>query len=190
MDAITLAGLVRPAGRSARLFDAATVLAASLVVGLSARLAIPLPWTPVPLTLQTLAVLLTGVALGSRRAALAMALLLVEGAAGLPVFSAWRGGLAHLAGPTGGYLVGFVPAAYLAGLLAERGWDRRPLGAAAAMLAGSGVIYLAGLARLAAFVAPARLLPLGLLPFLPGDLLKIALATGLLPLAWRLIRPR
>jgi biotin transport system substrate-specific component len=173
----------------AALFDASTVLAASALAALCAQVAIAFPGTPVPFTLQTLAVLLAGATLGSRRGALAMVLLLAEGAAGLPVFSGWRGGLPHLLGPTGGYLLGFVPAAYLTGLLAERGWDRRPLSTAAAMLVGSAAIYLVGLARLASFVGPAPVVGLGLLPFLPGDLAKIALATGLLPLAWRVSRP-
>jgi biotin transport system substrate-specific component len=113
---------------------------------------------------------------------------IVEGIAGLPVFSGWTGGFAHLLGPTGGYLIGFVVAAFLTGLLAERGWDRRPATSAAAMVLGSAAMYAAGLAWLAAFVGWARVLPLGLVPFLTGDALKIAVATGLLPLAWRLLR--
>jgi biotin transport system substrate-specific component len=176
MTATTLSALYRPASRArAGLFDVATVLGASLCIGLAAQVAIPLPFTPVPLTLQTLAVLLAGAALA-------------EGAAGLPVFSGWRAGLPHLLGPTGGYLVGFVPAAFLTGLLAERGWDRRPLAAAAAMIVGNAMIYVVGLSWLAAFVGVGRVLPLGLFPFVPGDLVKIAAATALLPLAWRLAR--
>ena len=191
MTEATLSTLGRPASRGIAVArDAAVVLAVSVVVGLSAQIAIPLAWTPVPLTLQTLAVLLAGAALGSRRGAIAMGLLIVEGAVGLPVFSGWRAGLPHLLGPTGGYILGFVPAAYLAGLLAERGWARHPLGAAAAMLAGNAAIYAVGLGRLAAFVGAERAVSLGLLPFLAGDLAKLALATGLLPLAWRLSRPR
>jgi biotin transport system substrate-specific component len=189
MTVTTLSASFRPYSRSlARLYDAATVLGASILIGLSAQVAILLPWSPVPITLQTLAVLLTGAALGAKRGAAAVALVLVEGAAGLPVFSGWTGGLAHLLGPTGGYLIGFVVAAFLSGWLAERGWDRRPATSVAAMVLGNAAIYAVGLVWLAAFVGWTRVLPLGLVPFLAGDALKIAVATGLLPLTWRLVR--
>lgn len=189
MIATTLSAAYRPASPArAGLFDAATVVGASVCIGLAAQVAVPLPFTPVPLTLQTLAVLLAGAALGSRRGALAVLLLIAEGAAGLPVFSGWRAGLPHLLGPTGGYLLGFVAAAYVTGLLAERGWDRRPLTAAAAMVVGNVVIYIVGICWLAAFVGARRVLALGVFPFLAGDLVKVAAGTALLPLAWRLAR--
>jgi biotin transport system substrate-specific component len=187
MSATTLSGLFRPASPGmARLYDVGIPVAASIVIGLSAQVSIQLPFTPVPVTLQTLAVLLTGAALGSRRGALAVLLVLAEGAAGLPVFSGWRAGLPHLLGPTGGYLVGFVLAAFVTGALAEHGWDRRPLTALAAMAIGNVAVYALGLPILAAFAGSGNVLSLGLYPFVPGDLLKIAAATGLLPLAWKL----
>lgn len=185
----TYADILRPAAkRHALVYDAALILGGSLFIALSARVALHLPFSPVPITGQTFAVLLTGALLGSRRGALSLLAYLAEGLAGLPVFSAGRAGLAHLLGPTGGYLLGFVAAAWLTGRLAERGWDRRPLTAALAMLAGNVALYLPGLAWLAAFVGPAKAPALGLYPFIVGDLLKIALATALLPAGWKVLR--
>lgn len=166
--------------------DAACVVVASLFVAVCAQLEIKLPFTPVPLSGQTLGVLYAGVLLGSRRGAAAVALYLLEGASGLPVFSGGAAGFAHLAGPTGGYLAGFVPGAFVAGLLAERGWDRTPLKAFVAMLAGSVAIFGLGLIGLSRFVPSQTLLAQGLWPFVPGDLLKSAVSAGLLPLGWKL----
>lgn len=158
---------------------------ASLVIAGAAQVAIPLPFTPVPLTGQTFGVLLTGMALGSRRGALAVALYLLEGALGLPVFAGGAAGLVKLLGPTGGYLAAFPLAAFVAGLLAERGWDRKPGTTVVGMLLASAVIFLLGALWLARFVGglgPAVVQ--GVLPFLPGDLVKASLAAGLLPATW------
>ncbi len=163
------------------------LLSASLLVALAARVTIPLPFSPVPITGQTFAVLLVGALLGRRMGALAMLAYLAEGAAGLPVFAGGVGGPAVLVGPTAGYLYGFVAAALVVGWLCERGWDRRPVTAALAMLAGNAVIYLFGLPWLALFIGPERVLAAGLLPFIPGDLLKLLLATLALPAGWRLL---
>lgn len=157
------------------------------MVALGARISIPLPFTPVPVTGQTLAVLLSGVVLGARRGALALLMYLGYGAMGLPVFSMGRGGLAHLFGPTGGYLWGFVAAAFITGLLAERGWDRKAATAFLAMLLGNVVIYACGLPWLARYVGYERVLMAGLWPFIAGDFLKLLLATVLLPLGWKLV---
>ncbi len=185
---MTYADLLRPRTRPlARLYDLAAVVGGSLLVALAAQIALPLPFSPVPVTAQTLAVLLVGVVLGARRGAAALLLYLAQGALGLPVFAAGGAGLPHLLGPTGGYLVGFVLAAALMGNLATRGWDRHPLHTAIAMLLGNAVIYAVGLPWLALFVGPDRALPLGLYPFVVGDLIKLALATVLLPAAWRLL---
>ena len=182
------ADLVRPSlRRSARLVDLALVVAGSLLLALSARVAIPLPFSPVPVTGQTLAVLLLGALLGSRRGPSAILLYLLAGALGLPGFAGGAAGLGRLAGPTGGYLVGFAVAAFLTGLLAERGWDRRAPTAFLAMLLGNGAVYACGLPWLAAFVGFDRVLALGLLPFVPGDLFKLVLATLVLPAGWRLL---
>ncbi|MDW8185453.1 MAG: biotin transporter BioY [Anaerolineae bacterium] len=168
------------------------ILGGSLFAALMAQIAIPLPFTPVPITGQTLAVLLVGASLGSRRGALSIAAYVLEGALGLPVFAGGAAGISRLQGPTGGYLIGFIAAAFITGWLAERGWDRRPLSTALAMLAGNAVIYLFGLPWLAlflgGFLGPKGAIALGLLPFIPGDLLKLALATLLLPSTWWIVQ--
>ena len=164
------------------------VLGASLLVALAARVTIPLPFSPVPITGQTFAVLLVGALLGSRAGAAAMLAYLAEGAVGLPVFAGARGGPGVLIGPTAGYLYGFVAAAFVTGWLCERGWDRRVATAALAMLVGNAVIYLFGLPWLAFFVGPDRVLTAGLLPFIPGDLFKVVLAALALPTGWRFVR--
>jgi biotin transport system substrate-specific component len=170
---------------------AALVVAGSLLLALSAQIAVPLPFSPVPVTGQTFAVLLIGAALGSRLGSAAVLLYLIEGAAGLPVFAPGTTlGVARLLGPTGGYLVGFVAGAAVVGALAERGWDRDLVRAAAAMLAGEVVIYLFGLIGLARFVPADQLLTAGLVPFIPGDIVKVALAALALPLAWRFVPGR
>lgn len=180
---LTLADLAVP--RAGWLADSALVLVTSLVTALAAQLAIPLPWTPVPLTGQTFAVLLSGAMLGARRGFLAQALYLVEGAAGLPFFAGGAGGMAVLAGPTGGYLLAFPLAAGLTGALAERRWDRSFRRSFAAMLLGSSVIFAFGLVGLSRFMPAAALFRTGLLPFIPGDLVKATLAALALPQAWR-----
>ncbi len=168
---------------------AALVVAFSLLAALAAQVVVPLPFTPVPLTGQTFAVLLTGALLGSRLGALAMALYLFEGAIGLPFFRGGAGGFTHLSGVTAGYLLAFPAAAFVTGYLAERGWDRRFLTAAAAMALGSLVILAGGWAWLTLFFRTAsEAFLLGVAPFLPGDVIKIALAAAALPAGWALVR--
>ena len=167
----------------------ALVVAFSLLTALAAQVAIPLPWTPVPITGQTFAVLLAGALLGSRLGALAMLAYLIEGASGLPFFAAGGNGLARLLfSPTSGYLLSYPAAAFVTGLLAERGWDRRFATAAAAMTIGSCVILLSGWAWLARFSSPASAWTLGVAPFLVGDVVKIALAAAVLPSGWALFK--
>jgi len=163
------------------------IVAGSLAIAVCAQVELRLPFTPVPITAQTLAVALTGMTLGARKGAAAVALYLLEGASGLPVFSGGASGIHHLFGPTGGYLAGFVASAASAGALCERGWDRTPLRAVAALLLSSLWVLLPGLLVLSRFVggiAPAFLA--GVLPFLLGDIVKCSLAAMTLPL----IRPR
>ncbi len=179
----TLLGIV--VSEDAKIQRGMAVLGCSLLVALSAQLAIPVPFTPVPITAQTLAVLLSGAVLGARGGALAMLLYLGYGVWGWPVFAGGRAGVGHLLGPTGGYLWGFVFAALVTGALAERGWDRQWGTALGAMGIGQVVIYLLGILGLVRFVPADRVLALGVWPFLPGDLLKVLIAAGLLPLAWR-----
>ena len=167
----------------------ALVIAFSLLTALAAQIAIPTPWSDVPITGQTFAVLLTGVLLGSRLGALAMIAYLVEGALGLPFFAAGGSGLARLTvSPWAGYLWAYPVAAFLTGWLAERGWDRRYLKAAAAMALGSIVILLGGMIWRLWFMSFDQALLTGVLPFLPGDAIKIALAAAVLPSGWALLR--
>jgi biotin transport system substrate-specific component len=181
------ADLARPQSRALALgYDVLLVVSGSIVVALAAQVAVPLPFTPVPWTLQPLAVLLVGALLGARRGALALVAYLAEGLSGLPVFAGGAFGVAPLMGPTGGYLVGFVPAAFVTGFLAERGWDRRFFSTWAAMALGSLTLFAFGLAWLSRFVGWQGAVAAGLLPFVVGDLLKQVLAALLLPTLWKL----
>jgi biotin transport system substrate-specific component len=167
--------------------EVALVLGGSLLIGLSAQLKVVLPFTPVPITGQTFAVLLLGALYGSKRGPATVLTYLALGVIGLPVFAGGAYGIARLVGPTGGYLVGFLAAAFVVGWLSELGWDRQPWTAAISMSIGSAVIYGAGVLWLSRFVGWEAVLSTGVLPFLPGDAVKIALATILLPTGWRLI---
>ena len=163
--------------------DVLLVAGAAALTGLAAQILIPL-W-PVPITLQTLTVLLAGAALGPLRGGLSMGLYLVVGVAGVPWFAEQNSGLGFV---TFGYVVGFVLAAILVGWLARRGADRTFSGTIGAMVLGNLVIYAVGVPYLAwaLGVDLGEAIRLGALPFLVGDALKILLAAGLLPLAWRL----
>jgi biotin transport system substrate-specific component len=152
------------------------VVAGSVLIALAAHIAVPLPFSPVPVTGQTLAVLVVAAALGARLGALSVVLYVLEGLIGLPVFAGGASGIARLIGPTGGYLVGFIFAAVVVGALAERGWDRRPSTCALAMFVGQAIIYLVGLTWLARFPLQTGLLQAGLLPFLVGDTYKLIIA--------------
>ncbi|MBD0326725.1 MAG: biotin transporter BioY [Pyrinomonadaceae bacterium] len=167
----------------------ALIVAFSLLTALAAQVAIPLPWTPVPITGQTFAVLLTGALLGSRLGALAMIAYLIEGASGLPFFAAGGSGIQRLFfSPTSGYLLAYPAAAFVVGLLAERGWDRRFMTAAAMMAIGSVVILLGGWAWLSRFFSPESAFAMGVAPFLVGDVIKIALAAAVLPSGWAIVK--
>jgi biotin transporter BioY len=164
------------------------VFAFSLLMALSAQIVIPVG--PVPITGQTFVVLLTGALLGSRLGAMAMIVYLIEGASGLPFFYQGSGGLAHLFGPTGGYLVAFPAAAFITGAFAEHDWDRRFLTAVAAMAIGSVVIMLSGWTWFALVTnTPFSVaFELTVLKFIPGDIIKILLAAAALPAGWALLR--
>jgi len=164
------------------------VLAGSALVAIAAQVRIPLPFSPVPVTGQTFAVLLVAAALG-RLGLWSVIAYLIEGAMGLPVFAGGTFGVAAIVGPTGGYLIGFALAAAIVGSAAERGWDRHIATALAAMLLGEVAIYACGLAWLARFPLPVPLLDAGLVPFIAGDLVKMVLAALALPGAWKLVRP-
>lgn len=168
--------------------DVVLIVVFSLINAAAAQVSIPLPFTPVPVTGQTFAVLLTGALLGSRLGASSLLLYLAEGAAGLPVFALGRSGLATLLGPTGGYLIAFPVAAFVVGWLAERGWDRQILATALAMAVGNVVIYAGGVSWLTRFAGGlAQTVQLGMLPFLIGDFVKLVLAAVLLPAGWAFV---
>ncbi len=144
---------------------------------------------PVPITGQTLGVLVLGAAYGARLGVLTTGAYALLGLVGLPLFAGGGAGFAYLLGPTGGYLVGFVAAAALLGVLADRGWDRTYVRAAVAMLAATLVIYLFGVAWLTVALGGnvSTALAVGLAPFVAGDLIKLGVAMTLLPTAWRLL---
>jgi len=196
--ALTLSQAVVP--QTTLLTNAMLVLLGSAVVAVCAQITIPM-W-PVPITGQTFAVLVVATVLGSTRGALALLAYLAEGLAGLPVFaggnSAWvpnRFGEPYILGSTLGYLVGFVIAAYAVGWLAERrGMDREVWSASLLLLVGNVLLYLPGLIWLqiwlTAHALPTSVWQAGLLPFIPGDLIKLVLAATIVPGAWRFVRAR
>lgn len=175
-------------GRRTILRDAMIALAATGLLTLSAK--VQVPFYPVPMTMQTLVVLMIGAAFGWRLGAATLALYLAEGAMGLPVFAGTPAkgiGLAYMFGPTGGYLVGFLAAAMLTGFLAERGLTRSVSGALATMLAGVLTIHALGFAWLATLIGAEKAFSFGVLPFIGADLLKAGLGAALLPAAWALV---
>ncbi len=173
---------------NARLRDQMLVFSGAVFVAILAQIKIPLPFTPVPLTGQTFAVLLVGATLGSKRGAASMLFYTILGAFGLPVFAGGASGMAYLTGATLGYLVGFVVAAYLIGMLAERGLERNLRTSLFPFLLGTVVIYLFGAGWLAILFGVEKALALGVLPFLIGDVIKMILAALALPAAWKLVR--
>jgi biotin transport system substrate-specific component len=159
------------------------IVAGVTLLALSAQLRIPLPFTPVPVTGQTFAVLLIGALLGSRAGFTTISCYWLVGACGLPVFNGGSGGWTVVSGPTGGYIFGFAAAALLVGWFSERGWDRGK-SVIVPLLLGDALIYAFGLPWLGIFVGPRAVAQSGLLPFVPGDLAKIAAAAFTLPAAW------
>ncbi|MGB3833113.1 MAG: biotin transporter BioY [Mesorhizobium sp.] len=184
----TLARQVAP-GQAGLAWNVMLAIGGSLLLWASAKLQVP--FYPVPMTMQTFVVLVIGAAYGWRLGAATVALYLLQGALGMPVFAGTpeKGlGLAYMVGPTGGYLVGYLAAAAAAGALAGMGCDRRASTAILSMLAGNVLIYALGLAWLGTVVGWDKpVLAWGLTPFLLGDLLKLALAAAALPLAWKLV---
>ena len=160
----------------------------SLFIAICAQISIELPLVPV--TMQTFAVLAVGGAFGLRLGAATVALYVLEGTLGLPVFQGFAAGPAVLMGPTGGYLIGFVLAAGVVGWFAERGFDRRVLSMFGVMVLGAAILYVPGLLWLAKFTGYDKVLELGLYPFLWGDLLKAALAAVAFPTAWSFLGKR
>ena len=188
----TLIGQLWPAGNVSPAVRAVLLaVAGSALLTLSAK--VQIPFWPVPMTMQTFAVLVIGMAYGSRLGAATVALYLLEGAFGLPVFAGTPAkgiGWAYMVGPTGGYLLGFLVSAYVVGLLAERGWDRGVIRTLAANTLGTVVIFGFGLAWLSTIIGTGKAIEFGLIPFLAAAALKIALAAALLPAMWHWIGRR
>jgi biotin transport system substrate-specific component len=168
--------------------DAALVVGAVALTALCAQISFYLPGNPVPVTLQTFAVLLSGAALGANRGAAAMLLYIAIGMIGLPVYADGKHGIDIVTGVTGGYLIGFLIAAFVVGRLSEARLDRRPLTALPLFLIGSAIIYLIGVPWLAVSADQGLgwAISNGFVDFIPGDLVKAAAAAGLLPAAWKL----
>ena len=181
-----LDSLMTPWVATSAVTKAALVVFGSLLLAVSAQFKIPL--YPVPVTGQTLVVLLIGMTYGPRLGGITIAAYLFEGAIGLPVFAGGAAGVAVLKGPTAGYLFGFLLAATAMGYLAERGTGRTVVSTIAAMVIGNCVIYLCGALWLANFIGFAQAIAAGVLPFLYGDALKLVVAAGLMPWAWRAVK--
>lgn len=184
----TLIGSAWPGAAGSWLRMAILAIAGTVLLTVSAK--IQVPFYPVPMTMQTFAVLVIGMAYGWKLGGATLLLYLAEGAAGLPVFAGTpeKGiGLAYMAGPTGGYLAGFVLAAGIAGRLGEKGWDRSIPMTLAAMVIGTVIIFAPGYVWLAMLIGSEKAWAFGVMPFLLGEVFKIALAAAVLPGAWKLI---
>jgi len=187
--------IARPSDRARAIaLDAGLVVAGATVVALLAQVEVPL-W-PVPITGQTLAVVVVGAALGARRGAAALVTYLLAGLAGLPVFAGFTGTVAAVAKPSFGFVIGFVFAAFVAGWFAERAWDRRPLLAFVGFVAASAIPFVFGIPYMAFILnvvgggafGIGEILQFGLWPFIVGGLIKAALAALLIPAAWAGVR--
>ena len=185
MQASRVARLLAPATRpvvGAWVRSLVAVVVGSALLALSAH--VQVPFWPVRLSMQSFVVLAIGLACGGRLGAATLLAYLVEGALGLPVFQGGAGP-AYMAGPTGGYLLGFLLAAYAVGTLADRGATRSWRGTAAVLLFGEALIYAPGVAWLAVLFGPAKSVAFGLVPFLPAEAVKLALAAAATPLLRR-----
>jgi biotin transport system substrate-specific component len=197
-DARTLLGMVAAGAQLDRWIRIAAVVFVTALTAAAAQVSIPLPFTPVPFTLQPMVVLLGGAALGSRLGMASQVLYLLIGLAGFPVFAAspvLPQGVGRLLGPTGGYLLSYPIAAWLTGALAERRFDRRYLTSVLAMSAGLAVIFAFGVIWLAWFARPvsrgfSSAVATGLYPFVPADLIKVCIASAIMPGAWKLFGTR
>ncbi|MCW2242940.1 biotin transporter BioY [Azospirillum canadense] len=167
---------------------AAAAVLGSALLAVSAK--VQVPFWPVPMTMQSMVVILLGMAYGSRLATATVLLYLLEGLAGLPVFAGAGAGPAYMAGPTAGYLLGFVLAAGVTGWLAERGWDRSPAKAVAALALGHALLFVPGVAWLAVLFGAEKAIAVGLTPFLAATVLKTALGAAIMQAAWTVVTRR
>jgi biotin transport system substrate-specific component len=185
MNASLLSDRLWPASGNALARNAVLAIAGSLIVAAAAQVNVPM--LPVPMTLQTLAVLAIGAAYGARLGAITLALYALEGAVGLPVFAEFKSGIML---PSFGYVLGFIAAAGIVGWLAERGWDRSGLKMFAAMILGAAVVYVPGVVWLTGWIGFDKAVQFGLLPFIAGDVVKAAIAALGFPSIWALLGRR
>jgi biotin transport system substrate-specific component len=183
IPSVVIANVVR--GRAA--VNMLLVIGASALIAIAAQIAIPLPFTPVPLTMQPLAVIFIGATLGSTRGAAAAALYLLEGFSGLPVFAQGHAGPAWLLGATAGYLYSYPAAAWLAGFVSERGWGNSIVRSVSGMLLALAVIYAGGWSWLAALTNSRAAFAAGVAPFVLADIVKVAFGAALLPKAQKIV---
>jgi biotin transport system substrate-specific component len=179
----TLAAVLWPERAASRARFAALAVMGTLALAVSAK--VQVPFYPVPMTLQTLVVLILGAAFGARLAGATVALYLLEGLVGLPVFAGVIAGPAYMAGPTGGYLVGFLVAAVAIGFFAERGWDRSGARLLALMIVGHALMFAFGFAWLAGLIGPEKAWIGGVEPFFAATIVKTLLAWALIVAFWR-----
>lgn len=182
----TLLATIAPRGGLLQTF--VCMVLGSLLLTASAK--VQVPFWPVPMTMQTLAVMVIGMAYGSRLAGATVLLYLAQGVAGLPVFAGPAPGYTYIMGPTAGYLVGFAVAAVVIGWLAERGWDRSPVKAFAAMTLGHAVVLALGVAWLSVLFGAEKAYAVGLAPFWAATLLKTLLGAAVMQAAWRVVERR
>jgi biotin transport system substrate-specific component len=185
---ISIVDCVQPSKKNLRLtFDCFAILMGSIFIAFLSQISIPLSFSPVPLTFQTLAILLVGGILGSKRGALSVATYIFEGCLGIPVFAGGTAGIAKLIGPTGGYLLGFIFCSFIVGFFLERGWKDRFVFTFIAMTIGSLVMLFFGAFWLSFYVGKANAFSLGVYPFLVGDIIKIGTAALMIPNGWKAI---
>lgn len=168
------------------LYDVLAVLVGSMFITLCSKISFLLPFTPVPITLQTFGVIMIGMLMGSKRGASAVGLYLLQGALGLPVFAVAGAGLPYMLGPTGGYLFAFIISAFVVGLLAEKDWDKNIILSLVSFAVGTIIIYTFGVLWLSRFIGWDKVFVAGVLPFIPGAILKASLTMWLLPLGWKI----
>ncbi len=172
---------------SSKLMEIPVLLTFNLLLIATSYLTLNIPFSPVPITGQTFGVLLIAMTLGKTRGSTVVLAYLAEGAMGLPVFAGGKSGMAALMGPTGGYLLGFLASAYLVGYLADRGWDKHWATSVFAMIFGTALIFVFGLIWLSRFIGGESVMMLGFYPYLPGAVVKIIVASVILPSVWKFV---
>ncbi|NOY89539.1 MAG: biotin transporter BioY [FCB group bacterium] len=177
--------LVKPTGYLAEI---PLLLSFNILLVVCAYLSINLSFSPVPVTGQTFGVLIIAMALGRTRGLSVIMAYLLEGAMGLPVFAGGTAGVVRFVGPTGGYLLGFLGAAFAVGYLADKGWDKGYFKSVLAMIIGTTIIFICGLLWLSVFVPMKNIFTVGLIPFIPGAIVKISVASVILPSIWKGVR--